>query len=140
MRDFLNPVRRLLVAGCVGAALCGGGAGEAAAQAAPFQPAPFGYAGPVGIAGAPWGWWTTGQPIVAPAIWVEPVGLAWSSGAQGSMPLRYGPVAPMASSGPQVSGVMGVWSSSRFWGAAPSPFALNWSSPHVLNGGVFHVW
>lgn len=141
MMPSSRAARRLLLAGCVGAAWCGAGIAGAWAQASPFQQSPFGYAGPVGIAGAPWGWWSIGQPIVATALWIEPWGAGWSSSAVGgSQATRYSAPATSLSPAPHLAGTLN-WSVPTTFGAAmPSPFLLNWSSPYVLNGASINAW
>lgn len=136
-----GTVRSLLLAGCTGAALCAAGIAGAWAQAMPFQQVPFGYAGPVGIAGAPWGWWSIGQPIVATGLWIEPMGVGWSAAAVGgSQATRYGTPAGLYAPAPHLAGTLNWSSPSGFVGVSPSPFLLNWSSPYVLNGASIHAW
>lgn len=136
-----RAARHMLLAGCLGAAWCGAGIAGAWAQASPFQQVPFGYAGPIGIAGAPWGWWSIGQPIVATALWIEPLGVAWSSATVGgSQATRYSAPVTLLSPAPHLAGTLN-WSVPASFGAAPpSPFLLNWSSPYVLNGASINAW
>lgn len=136
-----RAVRNLLLAACAGAALCGAGTGSALAQALPFQQFPFGYAGPVGIAGAPWSWWSIGQPIVSTAPWAEPMAFAWSAAAVGSSnPARYGIPGSLSAPAPQLAGALNWGASVGRAAASSSPFLLNWSSPYVLNGASIHAW
>ncbi|NKC33398.1 hypothetical protein [Falsiroseomonas selenitidurans] len=102
------------------------------AQGLAWQPPTFGFAGPTGQSGAPWGWWPVGQPLAASALWVEPVSLSWSfAGSAGGQALRYSLPVPVA---PQLGG---VWS----WIPPVMPAAApDWTIPTVLNGGTFHAW
>lgn len=136
-----RAVRNLVLAGCAGAALCSVGIGGALAQALPFQQLPFGYAGPVGIAGAPWGWWSIGQPIVSTALWAEPMAVAWSAAAAGgSNASRYSVPGSLSAPAPQLAGALNWGASVGRAAASSSPFLLNWSSPYVLNGASIHAW
>lgn len=135
------------LAGCLGLALLAVPAGpgrEAAAQGFPFPQSQTAFAGPVGSPGAPWGWWSIGQPLVATALWVEPMGISWSpSLSAGGQALRYSLPAGSGGSAPQLATAWN-WDAPRGPAGpsvlAASPFALNWSSSFILNGGVINAW
>lgn len=136
-----RAVRNVLLAGCAGAALCVAGIAGAHAQALPFQQLPFGYAGPIGIAGAPWGWWSIGQPIVATGLWIEPMGVGWSAAAAGgSQASRYSTPGSLSAPAPHLAGTLNWSAPAGSFAVSRSPFLLNWSSPYVLNGASIHVW
>lgn len=126
--------RRLLLAGVV-SLVHGVTMAPAKAQTYPFQQQPFGFAGPAGMAGAPWGWWSIGQPLLATGLWMDPMGLTSSSG--GAQALRY--QLPSASAVQSTPSLGWGWQAPWAGGMAPG-FAVEFGNSLILNGGVLHAW
>ncbi|MDO9499035.1 hypothetical protein [Falsiroseomonas sp.] len=124
----------LLLAGAVGLAPCLAPS-PAQAQAHPFTQHPFGFAGPAGMAGAPWGWWSIGQPLLAPGLWMDPMGLGVSSGGGTAQSYQLPAAAPH-----QGTPALG-WGWQVPWASSIAPgFAVQFGNSLILNGGMLHAW
>lgn len=129
------PSRLVLLAGLVGALHVAAPA-QAQPQSQTFQSHPFGFAGPAGMAGAPWGWWSIGQPLLATGLWIDPMGLTTS--AAGSASALYRPSSATLATQP-VPALGWGWQPS--WAGTMAPgFAVQFYSSPFLNGVVLNAW